>query len=84
MFVQVIQGKVSDERQLRRCMDRWAEELQPGATGYLGSTSGIREDGTFILLVRFESHEAAVRNSERLEQGAWWAAVAVCGVRGGR
>ncbi|MCC8927297.1 hypothetical protein [Rhodococcus sp. I2R] len=78
MFVQVIQGKVSDERQLRRCMDRWAEELQPGATGYLGSTSGIREDGTFILLVRFESHEDAVRNSERPEQGAWWAETEQC------
>ena len=78
MFVQVIQGKVSDERQLRRCMDRWAEELQPGATGYLGSTSGIREDGMFILLVRFESHEAAVRNSERPEQGAWWAETEQC------
>lgn len=78
MFIQVIQGKVSDERRLRQCMDRWAEELQPGATGYLGSTSGIREDGTFIILVRFESHEAALRNSERPEQGAWWAETEQC------
>ncbi|MFC9790467.1 hypothetical protein [Rhodococcus sp. NPDC127528] len=78
MFIQVIQGKVGDEPRLRRCMDRWTEEVQPGATGYLGSTSGMREDGTFIALVRFDSEESARRNSTRPEQGSWWAETEQC------
>ncbi|SEL52007.1 hypothetical protein [Rhodococcus maanshanensis] len=78
MFIQVVQGRVSDEEGLRRCMDRWAEELQPGATGFLGSTRGMSDDGTFIVVARFESEEAARRNSERPEQGAWWAETERC------
>jgi hypothetical protein len=78
MFIQVVQGKVSDEEGLRRCMDWWAEELQPGATGFLGSTRGMSEDGTFIVVARFESEAAARRNSERPEQSAWWAETERC------
>lgn len=78
MFIQVIQGTVSDEAGLRRCMDRWSEELRPGATGYLGTTHGMCDDGTFIALARFDSAEAARRNSERPEQGAWWAETERC------
>jgi hypothetical protein len=72
MFVQVIQGQVSDAGQLRAALDRWAEELAPGATGWLGSTGGVTEDGRFVSLVRFESDEAARRNSDRPEQDQWW------------
>lgn len=72
MFIQVIQGKVSDEAGLRRSMDRWQAELMPGAVGYLGTTAGICADGTFVALARFESADAARANSERAEQGAWW------------
>ena len=75
MFIQVIQAKVSDEAGLRAELDRWMEELGPGATGYLGTTAGITEDGRFIALARFESAEAAQANSERPEQGAWFADV---------
>src|SRR6476619_2774313 len=78
MFIQVVQGKVSDEEGLRRCMDWWAEALQPGATGFLGSTRGMSEDGTFIVVARFESEAAARRNSERPEQSAWWAETERC------
>ncbi|TQF69474.1 hypothetical protein FK531_10485 [Rhodococcus spelaei] len=78
MFIQLIQGKVADEAGLRQCMDRWRDELQPGATGYLGATSGMCSDGTYIALVRFESAEAAARNSERPEQGTWWAETERC------
>jgi hypothetical protein len=53
-------------------MDRWRTELQPDAEGWLGSTSGITDDGRFITVVRFDSVEAARRNSDRLEQDAWW------------
>ena len=49
------------------------QELAPGAEGWLGSTSGVTEDGRSIALVRFESEDAARRNSERPEQDAWWA-----------
>jgi hypothetical protein len=76
MFVQVIQGQVSDAGALRAAMDRWLNELAPTATGWLGSTSGVTADGVAIALARFESAEAARRNSERPEQDAWWAETA--------
>jgi hypothetical protein len=72
MFVQIIQGKTSDAAGLRRQGERWAAELMPGATGFLGSTAGVADDGTAILIARFESEEAAQANSSRPEQGAWW------------
>ena len=72
MFVQVIQGKVSDAAQVRAHLDKWASEVAPGAIGWLGSTGGVTEDGNLIALVRFESEEAAQQNSDRPEQGAWW------------
>jgi len=78
MFIQVFQGKVSNEAGLQDCMDRWMRDLQPGATGYLGTTSGMCDDGTFVAMARFESEDAARRNSDRPEQGAWWAETAKC------
>jgi hypothetical protein len=73
VFVQVIQGQASDAGKVRAALDRWAQELAPGATGWLGSTAGVTEDGRFIALARFESEEAARRNSDRPEQDRWWA-----------
>ena len=73
MFVQVIQGRVEDAEAVRAALDRWARELAPGATGWLGSTAGVTDDGRFIALARFESEEAARRNSDRPEQDRWWA-----------
>jgi hypothetical protein len=73
VFVQIIQGKTSKPEELRAAVDRWQEELAPGATGWLGSTAGVTEDGRSIAVVRFESEEAARRNSDRPEQGRWWA-----------
>ena len=73
VFVQVIQGQVDDAGKVRAAMDRWAAELAPGADGWLGSTAGVTEDGRFIGLARFESEEAARRNSDRPEQDRWWA-----------
>lgn len=72
MFVQVIQGRTSDPAALRAAFDRWSTDLGPRAVGYLGSTAGVTADGRFIALVRFESTDAARRNSERPEQDAWW------------
>jgi hypothetical protein len=74
VFVQVIQGQTADADKLHAAFDQWFEELAPGATGWLGSTAGVTDDGRFIALARFESGEAARRNSARREQDAWWAA----------
>jgi hypothetical protein len=72
MFVQVIQGQVSDADTLRASLDQWVRDVAPGAEGWLGSTAGVTEDGRFIGIARFESEEAARRNSERPEQDTWW------------
>ena len=72
MFAQVIQGKTSDPQGVRAALDRWLEELRPGSVGWLGSTIGITDDGTFVGVARFESAEAAARNGQRPEQGQWW------------
>lgn len=72
MFVQVIQGKVSDVDRARARFDEWLTELSPGAVGWLGTTAGATEDGTLVVLARFESEEAAQQNGDRPEQTAWW------------
>ncbi len=73
MFVQMITADVADAEGLSRQQDTWEKELRPGAEGFLGSTSGVTEDGRLIVVARFESKEAAQRNGDRPEQGAWWA-----------
>jgi hypothetical protein len=78
MFIQVIEGKTSDKAGLARQNDRWQMDLAPGAKGYLGMTGGVADDGTVIMLARFESQAAATANSERAEQGAWWTDTAKC------
>jgi hypothetical protein len=72
MFVQVIQGQVSDAAAVRQALEEWVRELSPGAEGWLGSTGGVTDDGRLVMLVRFESEDAARRNSDRPEQGVWW------------
>jgi hypothetical protein len=74
MFVQVIQGITSQPQALADAFDRWDTDLSSGAPGWLGSTGGVTEDGRFIVVARFESEEAAMTNSARPEQDAWWAA----------
>ncbi|MCU1655465.1 MAG: hypothetical protein JWO57_121 [Pseudonocardiales bacterium] len=78
MFIQVFQGKVKDEPRLRERFERWQRDLMPGASGYLGTTAGTTDDGTFVVMARFESPEAAMRNSERPEQGEWWKDTEAC------
>ncbi|MEV0796464.1 hypothetical protein AB0I34_02180 [Kribbella sp. NPDC050281] len=72
MFVQVIQGQITDAEQAHTAFDRWMEELAPEATGWLGSTAGVTADGRFIVLARFDSADAARRNSESPAQDKWW------------
>src|SRR5829696_2640033 len=73
MFAQVIKGKVSDPEAVKAATERWVKELSSSADGWLGSTGGATDDGRYITVVRFESEEAARRNSDRPEQGEWWA-----------
>ena len=73
MFVQVIRGRVAGPEQVHAALDRWSERLAAGALGWLGTTAGVTGDGRFVALARFESQQAARRNSDRPEQGRWWA-----------
>ena len=68
-----VQGQVADAGKLKAALDRRIQELAPGSIGWLGTTAGVTEDGRFIELARFESEEAARRNSDRPEQDRWWA-----------
>jgi hypothetical protein len=72
MFVQVIKGRTDDPSGLQRQLDRWRSDLKPTAVGFLGSTGGIADDGTVIIIARFADAASAQANSERREQGEWW------------
>lgn len=73
MFIQVVTGTVTDIGGYRKQDQRWNDEIKPGAIGFLGGTSGTTDDNRFIVVARFESADAAKRNSERPEQAAWFA-----------
>ena len=72
MFMQIIQGKISDRDAARATMDRWLSDLQPGAKGWLGGTYGVTDDSLLVACVRFEDVAAAEANGARPEQAAWW------------
>jgi hypothetical protein len=72
MFIQILRGRVLDANRLRGQLDTWTKELRAGAVGWLGATAGITDDDRFIGSFRFESSDAAQRNSDRLEQTQWW------------
>jgi hypothetical protein len=76
MFVQMIKGRTNDPSALSHQLERWRDELKPGAVGFLGSTVGIADDGTFIAFARFADEAAATANSQRPEQDAWWRSTA--------
>ena len=73
MFIQVISGKVTNVDGMIVAAERWQTDLRPGAKGYLGVTSGVTDDKRFVTLVRFENEKDAIANSERPEQGKWFA-----------
>ena len=71
MFIQVIQGSCTRQDEVHALLDEWRRDLSPGATGWLGGTYGFTDDDQLLAVVRFESREAAMANSDRAEQGAW-------------
>jgi uncharacterized membrane protein YccC len=72
MFIQVIQGRATNPPGIRRDLGRWQRQLAADADGWLGSTTGITDDGWSITVTRFASEEQARRNSDRPEQQEWW------------
>jgi hypothetical protein len=75
MFVQIIKGRTKDAAAMRAQGERWAAEVKPGAIGHVGGTFGVADDGTFVVVARFEDEASARANSERPEQAAWWSGV---------
>jgi hypothetical protein len=78
MFIQIMQGRCHDADRLREVTEEWHDKLAPTAEGFLGGTYGVTDDGEFVGVVRFESREAAAKNSERPEQGEWWQRMEAC------
>ena len=72
MFVQVLRGRSLDRDAVIKMLDRWKQELAPGAEGWLGATAGVTDDDRFIASLRFENEELAQKNSDRPEQTQWW------------
>lgn len=72
VLIQVIEGRTSDRDGLERQFHRWADDLRPGAIGFLGSTVGVADDGEVVAFARFSSESAAAENGARPDQGAWW------------
>lgn len=71
-FVQVIHAPAGDRDGLQQAWASWHDAYSAGAEGWLGSDSGITDDGTFVAVVQFVSREAADRNAQRPEQDGWW------------
>lgn len=78
MFIQVITGKVRDGAALRERWDAWQRDLAPDATGWSSAHGGLTPDGRGVLVAIFSDAHAAKRNSDRPEQGEWWAKTATC------
>jgi hypothetical protein len=72
MFIRVIQGRATNPPGIRRDLGRWQRLLAADADGWLGSTTGITDDGWSITVVRFASEAQARHNSDRPEQREWW------------
>jgi hypothetical protein len=72
MFIQVIQGRATNPPGIRRDLGRWQRQLATDADGWLGTTTGITEDGWSITAVRFASEAQARHNRDRPEQREWW------------
>jgi hypothetical protein len=72
MFIQVVQGRATNPPGIRRDLGRWQRQLAADADGWLGTTTGITEDGWSVSVIRFASEDHARRNGERAEQREWW------------
>ncbi|HEU4810544.1 MAG TPA: hypothetical protein VFT00_00245 [Nocardioides sp.] len=71
MFIQIIQGKCTRQDELRALAETWRREVGSQSSGWLGGTYGFTDDDMFVGIVRFETREKAMANSNRPEQTAW-------------
>jgi hypothetical protein len=71
VFIQIIEGRCTRQQELRAVLDRWREEIEPGAVGWLGGTYGFTDDDHFVAVVRFADRAAAMANAARPEEDAW-------------
>jgi len=78
VFIQIIQGRCTRQDELQTQLEAWREKYGNSVEGWLGGTYGFTDDDLFVGVVRFESKEAAMANSQRPEQGAWWAETEKC------
>jgi hypothetical protein len=74
MFVQIIEGRASNADAMRAAGEAWDRDVRPGSEGFLGTTGGVTDDGTAILVARFVDSAAAAANQARPEQQAWFEA----------
>jgi hypothetical protein len=72
VFIQIMQGVCRRPDELRQQLDRWLTERSADVQGWLGGTYGFTDDNLFVAVVRFESKEAAMANSDSREQSEWW------------
>jgi hypothetical protein len=72
MFVQVIKGKTNDAEGFNRQGEAWQTDVKPSAKGYVGSTAGVADDGTFVVLARFADEASARENNDNPAQQAWY------------
>ena len=73
MFIQIIQGKCVRQDEMREQLDRWLTERSPQVRGWLGGTYGFTDDDMFVAVIRFDSKESAMANSDSRDQSDWWA-----------
>ncbi len=71
MFIQIIQGKCTRQDELRAMAAGWRTGPGADAVGWLGGTFGFTDDDMFVGIIRFDSRESAMANSDRPEQTAW-------------
>ena len=69
MFIQVIQSKSSRRDEVRELMEEWGSMTDAGS-GFLGATYGFTDNDDFLGVIRFESKEKAMANSDRPETDA--------------
>jgi hypothetical protein len=72
VFIQIIQGTCTRQDEMRKQIDRWHAERGSQVQGWLGGTYGFADDDMFVAVVRFDSAESAMANSESREQSEWW------------
>jgi hypothetical protein len=76
MFVLKVEARTTQPDALRKHVLTFPAEVGRHATGWLGNTAGVSPDGDFILLMRFESEEAAWITMDLPENTRWWE---ICG-----